>query len=232
MVKVIVITGTSKGLGRYLAEYYLESGCKVAGCSRSDASIEYDNYRHYTLDVADEESVVKMVKDVARDWGRIDVLINSAGVASMNHVILTPLNSLKAVMDTNFTGTFLFTRETAKVMINQRWGRIVNISTVAVPLSLEGESLYVASKSAIEAFTKVVAKELAPYNITVNAVGAAPMKTALLRTVPEQKINRILDMMAIPRVAEFRDVSNVVDFFIKQESDFITGQVVYLGGVG
>lgn len=232
MVKVIVITGTSKGLGRYLAEYYLESGCKVAGCSRSDASIEYDNYRHYTLDVADEESVVKMVKDVARDWGRIDVLINSAGVASMNHVILTPLNSLKAVMDTNFTGTFLFTRETAKVMINQRWGRIVNISTVAVPLSLEGESLYVASKSAIEAFTKVVAKELAPYNITVNAVGAAPMKTALLRTVPEQKINRILDMMAIPRVAEFRDVSNVVDFFIKQESDFITGQVIYLGGVG
>lgn len=232
MVKMIVITGTSKGLGRYLAEYYLESGCKVAGCSRSDASIECDNYRHYSLDVADEESVVKMVKDVARHWGRIDVLINSAGVASMNHITLTPLNSLKTVMDTNFTGTFLFTRETAKVMINQRWGRIVNISTVAVPLSLEGESLYVASKSAIEAFTKVVARELAPYNITVNAVGAAPMKTALLRTVPEQKISRILDMMAIPRVAEFKDVSNVVDFFVRQESDFITGQVVYLGGVG
>lgn len=232
MVKVIVITGTSKGLGRYLAEYYLESGCKVAGCSRSDVSLECDNYKHYSLDVADEESVVKMVKDVARGWGGIDVLVNSAGVASMNHVILTPLNSLKALMDTNFTGTFLFTRETAKVMINQRWGRIVNISTVAVPLSLEGESLYVASKSAIEAFTKVVAKELAPYNITVNAVGAAPMKTALLRTVPENKVNRILDMMAIPRVAEFKDVSNVVDFFIKQESDFITGQVIYLGGVG
>ena len=231
MSQVIVITGTSKGLGRYLTEYYLESGYKVAGCSRSDTSIEHGNYRHYNLDVADEKPVVKMVKDVVKNWGRIDILINNAGIASMNHVALTPLNSLRTVMDTNFVGTFLFTREIAKVMINQKWGRIVNISTVAVPLSLEGESVYVASKSAIEAFTKVVARELAPYNITVNGVGAAPLMTALLRTVPKEKIDKILGMMAIPRIAEFRDVSNVMDFFIKEESDFITGQIVYLGGV-
>lgn len=231
MSQVIVITGTSKGLGRYLTEYYLESGYKVAGCSRSDTSIEHGNYRHYNLDVADEKPVVKMVKDVVKNWGRIDILINNAGIASMNHVALTPLNSLRTVMDTNFVGTFLFTREVVKVMINQKWGRIVNISTVAVPLSLEGESVYVASKSAIEAFTKVVARELAPYNITVNGVGAAPLMTALLRTVPKEKIDKILGMMAIPRIAEFRDVSNVMDFFIKEESDFITGQIVYLGGV-
>lgn len=231
MSQVIVITGTSKGLGRYLTEYYLESGYKVAGCSRSDTSIEHGNYRHYNLDVADEKPVVKMVKDVVKNWGRIDILINNAGIASMNHVVLTPLNSLKTLMDTNFVGTFLFTREIAKVMINRKWGRIVNISTVAVPLSLEGESVYVASKSAIEAFTKVVARELAPYNITVNAVGVAPLMTALLRTVPKEKIDRILSMMAIPRVAEFKDVSNVIDFFIKEESNFVTGQILYLGGV-
>ena len=231
MSKVIIITGTSKGLGRYLTEYYLESGHKVAGCSRSDISIESDNYKHYNLDVADEKSVVDMVKDVVKNLGRLDILINNAGIASMNHVVLTPLNSLKTLMDTNFVGTFLFTREIAKVMINQKWGRIVNISTVAVPLSLEGESVYVASKSAIEAFTKVVARELAPYNITVNAVGVAPLMTALLRTVPKEKIDRILSMMAIPRVAEFKDVSNVIDFFIKEESNFVTGQILYLGGV-
>jgi 3-oxoacyl-[acyl-carrier protein] reductase len=230
MGKIIVITGTSKGLGKYLAEYYLDKGFRVAGCSRGNTSIEHPEYMHYNLDVGDEKSVVNMVKDVFRKWERIDILINNAGVASMNHFILTPLNGLKTVMDTNFSGTFLFARETAKVMINQRWGRIVNISTVAVPLTLEGESVYVASKAAVEAFTRVISRELAPYNITVNTVGAAPLATSLLRTVPKEKIDKILGMMAIHRFAEFRDVSNVIDFFIKQESDFITGQVIYLGG--
>ncbi len=231
MSKVMVITGASKGLGKYLTEFYLKRGHRIAGCSRSGATIEHADYMHYALDVADEKAVIKMVKDVARKWKRIDILINNAGTASMNHTILTPLSVVRNVMDTNFIGTFLFAREVAKSMINQRGGRIVNISTVAVPLSLEGESVYVASKSAIESFTKVLARELAPYNITVNAVGAAPLMTALLRTIPKEKIDKILNMMAIPRLAEFRDVSNAIDFFIKEESDFITGQILYLGGV-
>ncbi len=231
MNKVAVITGTSKGLGKYLAEYYLEKGYKVAGCSRSNSSIEHSDYIHYILDVSDEKMVVNAIKEIVKKWKGIDILINNAGVASMNHTILTPLKSAKAIMDTNFIGTFLFTREVAKSMINRKWGRIVNISTVAVPLSLEGESVYVASKSAIESFTKVTARELAPYKITVNAVGAAPLMTALLKTVPKDKIDKIMSMMAIPRLAEFRDISNVIDFFIKDESDFVTGQVLYLGGV-
>jgi len=231
MSKVVVITGTSKGLGKYLAEFYLEKGYRVAGCSRSSAAIEHADYIHHCLDVADERPVTDMVKDVARKWGKIDILINNAGTAAMNHTILTPLNVVKDVMNTNFIGTFLFSREVAKAMINQRGGRIISISTVAVPLHLEGESSYVASKSAIESFTKVLARELAPYNITVNAVGASPLMTALLENVPEEKVNKILDMMVTPRPAEFRDVSNVIDFFAKEESDFITGQILYLGGV-
>jgi len=231
MSKVVVITGTSKGLGKYLAEFYLEKGYRVAGCSRSKAAIEHADYVHHCLDVADEQAVTDMVKDVARKWGEIDILINNAGKAAMNHTILTPLSVVKDVMNTNFIGTFLFSREVAKVMIGQRGGRIINISSVTVPLHLEGESSYVASKSAIESFTKVLARELAPYNITVNAVGVSPLMTAFLENVPEEKVNKILDMMATSRPAEFRDVSNVIDFFAKEESDFITGQVLYLGGV-
>jgi 3-oxoacyl-[acyl-carrier protein] reductase len=231
MSRALIITGTSKGLGKYLAELYLERGCRVAGCSRSSSPIEHDDYMHYSLDVADERAVTDMVRDVARKWKEIDILINNAGTASMNHTILTPLSVVKNVMNTNFIGTFIFTREVAKIMINRKAGRIINISTVAVPLSLEGESIYVASKSAVESFTKVLARELAPYNITVNAVGAAPLMTALVKAVPKEKIDKILHAMAIPRFAEFRDVSNVVDFFIKEESDFITGQILYLGGV-
>ena len=231
ITKRLIITGTSRGIGKYLAEYYLRKGYKVAGCSRSSASVEHDNYMHYSLSVSDEKSVVNMVKDVARKWGGIDILINNAGMASMNHIILTPLKTVKDILETNLVGTFLFVREAAKIMLKHKYGRIVNISTVAVPLSLDGEGAYVASKSAVEAFTRVAARELGPYNITVNAVGIAPLKTRLMRTVPKEKIDNILRLMTIPRLTEFRDVVNVIDFFIKEESDFITGQVIYLGGV-
>lgn len=231
MDNVVIITGTRKGIGRYLAEYYLEKGYKVAGCSRKRATIEHENYKHYCLDVSDEKKVVPLVKDVVRNWNKVDILINNAGVAFMNHVILIPNESAKEIIHTNLLGTFLFTREVSKAMIRQKWGRIINISSVAVPLRLEGESIYISSKSAVESFTKVSAKELASYNITVNCVGIAPIMTDLLKTVPKEKIDKILDNLTIKRLAEFKDIVNVIDFFIKKESDYITGQVIYLGGV-
>lgn len=229
--KVMIITGTRKGIGKYLAEYYLQGGAIVVGCSRRGNSIEDENYIHYQLDVADEFRVSKMIKDVAKKLGKIHILINNAGIASMNHMILTPTETTRSIMETNFIGTFNFCREVSKIMIRQKWGRIINISTVAVPLSLEGESVYIASKSAIEGFTKAIAKELASFNITVNALGIAPLMTSLIKTVPKEKIDKILDMMAIKRLSEFKDITNVIEFFIKDESDFITGQVIYLGGV-
>ena len=110
-------------------------------------------------------------------------------------------------------------------------GRIINFSTVAVPFNLDGELAYVASKSAVEAFTKILAKELAPFNITVNAVGPTPVKTFLTAKVPQDKIRNLLDRQAIKRFGEFDDIGNVIDFYINKSSDFITGQIIYLGGV-
>lgn len=228
---VMLITGTRKGIGRYLVEHYCARGWQVIGCSRKPMDATIANYRHYCLDVADETQVKTLFADVRKTYNRLDVLINNAGIAAMNHALLTPLTSVQSVLNTNVVGTFLFCREAAKVMQKNRWGRIVNFSTVAVPFNLEGEAIYAASKSAVETLTRILARELADYNITVNAVGPTPVQTDLIRAVPPERIDDLIKRQAIHRLGEFRDVVNVIDFFIRPESDLVTGQVMYLGGV-
>lgn len=231
MSKVVVITGSSKGIGLELSKYYLNKGFIVAGCSRSVSAIEDKNYRHFTLDVSDEKSVVNMIRSVKKEFGQIDILLNNAGIASMNHFLTTSFSSVQNIFATNFFGTFLFTREVAKVMMKQKFGRVVNYTTVASALRLDGEAIYAASKSAIENFTQTIAKELAPFNITINAIGPTPIKTDLIKAVPQNKIDELLEKQAIKRFGNFEDIKNVIDFFIDEKSDFITGQIIYLGGV-
>lgn len=229
--KVMVITGTRKGIGRYLCEYYLQRDWAVVGCSREESDLRHERYLHYCVDVADEVGVKKMLVDVAAKLGGVEVLVNNAGIASMNHILLTPVSTVRKILDTNFIGTFLFCREAAKLMSRRQYGRIVNFATVAAPLKLEGEAIYAASKAAVVSLTQVMARELAESNITVNAVGPTPVKTDLIRSVPQEKMQALLARQANQRYGEMRDISNVIDFFIKPESDFVTGQVIYLGGV-
>lgn len=231
MSKIIIITGTRKGLGKALAEYFLAGGDLVFGCSRRSSSIEHPNYKHYSFDVSSEKDVINMIRDVYKKTKRIDVLINNAGVASMNHALLTPYSTLEKIFQTNFNGTFLMCREVSKIMIRQKFGRIVNYSTVAVPLNLEGELVYSSSKAAVEQLTKVLAAELGQSGVTVNAVGPTPISTDLIKNVPENKINELIEKQGIKRLGTIEDVLNVVNFFIAPESNFITGQIVYLGGV-
>lgn len=231
MTRIVLITGTRKGLGKALAEHYLRQGDAVIGCSRGAGSIVNDRYSHYELDVADENAVVSMVRSIRKEHGKIDVLLNNAGIASMNHTLTTPFESVSSVFSTNVYGTFLFTREVSKVMMKRKSGRIVNYTTVASPLNLAGEAVYVSSKAAVEAFTKVAAKELASYGIRINAIGPTPILTDLIKTVPKDKINALLEMQSIPRLGQLDDVINVIDFFVDERSEFITGQMIYLGGV-
>lgn len=229
--KVVILSGTSRGIGKYLAEYYLRKDYIIAGCSRGGPSLKHNNYIHFQLDVCEEDRVSKMIKKILKRFNKIDILINNAGTASMNYMVLTPTPTALEIIKTNFLGTFNFTREVSKIMIKQKRGRIINISTVAVPLALEGESVYIASKAAIEGFTKSIAKELSPFNITVNTVGIAPIMTDLLKAIPKAKFDSLLNKMTIKRFTKFKDISNVIDFFLKKESDYITAQIIYLGGV-
>ena len=230
-MKTIVITGTRKGIGKEMAEHYLAEGWQVVGCSRGEGSIEHTQYQHFALDVSDEGAVIAMARTLKASHGKVDALLNNAGIASMNHVLLTPASTVTRTLQTNVVGTFLFCREMAKLMRSTENGRIINFTTVAHPLNLEGEAIYAASKAAVESLTRILARELAELKITVNAIGPTPIKTDLIRGVPQEKMNALLARQAIERMGEVRDVINAVDFYIRKESDFITGQVLYLGGI-
>lgn len=228
---VTVITGTRTGIGRSLAEHYVRRGHRVVGCSRGGVDWVLEGYTHHTADVADERAAQALFADVRKTCGRVDHLINNAGIAVMNHSLLTPLSTVHRVLDTNVVGTFLFCREAAKLMRPAGFGRIVNLVTVAVPLKLEGEAIYAASKAAVLSLTEVLAREFAGFGITVNAVGPAPIATDLIRSVPKEKIDRLVSRQAIPRLGTPADIANVIDFYLRPESDFITGQCLFLGGV-
>jgi 3-oxoacyl-[acyl-carrier protein] reductase len=228
---VTLITGTRKGIGRFLVEHYVGQGHRVVGCSRSPIDWTLDGYSHYTANVSAEQPVKALFADLRKKYGRLDNLINNAGIASMNHALLTPLSTVTNVLQTNVTGTFLFCREAAKIMKAAHYGRIVNLTTVAVALKLEGEAVYVAPKAAVLSLTQVLAREFAPFGITVNAVGPVPTETDLIRSVPPDKIKGLLARQAIPRLGTAADVANVIDFYLKPESAFVTGQCLYLGGV-
>jgi 3-oxoacyl-[acyl-carrier protein] reductase len=181
-------------------------------------------------DVSVEKDVLNVIKFVSKAHGRLHNLINNAGIASMNHFLLMPLETARSLMNTNFLGTFLFCREAARLMQRAHYGRIVNFSTLAVPAFLDGEAVYAASKAAVVELTKILARECGSTGITVNAFGPTEIDTDLIRGVPKCKLAVLRDRQAIKRLATLDDVTNVLDFFLRPESSFVTGQVIYLGG--
>lgn len=228
---VTLITGTRKGIGKFLAHHYVAQGHRVIGISRTEPDWTLPGYEHVTGSVTQEDSAKDVFGYIRKTHGRLDNLINNAGIASMNHSLLTPMSVVRSILETNVEGTFLFCRESARLMQRGKYGRIVNFATVAVPLRLEGEAVYAASKAAVVMLTQVLAREFAPFGITVNAVGPTPVDTDLIRAVPQDKIAALLDRQAIGRMGTVEDVANVIDFFLSKASGFVTGQTVYLGGV-
>jgi 3-oxoacyl-[acyl-carrier protein] reductase len=226
----MLITGTSRGVGLGLAQTYLERGWRVFGCARSGTEIRHDRYCHFELDVADEKAVLSMFAAIRKSNAPLYALVNNAGTASMNHVLLTPVGTMEKLWQVNVLGTMICSREAAKQMVLRRRGRIVNCGSVAVPWALEGESVYTATKAAVEAYTKVLARDLGEYGVTVNAVCPNPVKTDLIAGVPIEKMDRLVARQSIKRYGTIDDVLAVVDFFLDPAAEFVTGQTIYLGG--
>ena len=227
----VLVSGTSRGLGRAIAEHLLGRDYLVYGFSRGDASLEHPNYRHACVDIAAPEQLSEYLLGLRKSTKRLDAVVNNAGIASMNAFALSPIESSRRIFDVNVQGTIQICQKTLGMLRKSPHPRIVNMTTVAVPLLLEGESLYAASKSAVETLTKIVAKEYGQFGITCNAIGPSPIATNLIRGVPQKKIDELIRQQAIKSMATPEDVINILDFFLKPESDMITGQVLYLGGI-
>ena len=225
-----LITGTSQGVGRALAERLLADGWIVHGFARGPQALVHERFHAHTVDVTNESAVRSAVAAVAAS-GRIDVLINNAGSAALNAFLLTPGSVAETLMRVNYLGTFHCLQAVGKVMVRQRGGLVINLTTVAVPLSLEGEAAYVASKAAVEALTKVAAKELSTQGVRVIALGLGPVDTKLTRAVPKVALAKINGAIGRP---EGTTMTQAVDFIVSRLSapDLKSGSVEYLGTVG
>ncbi len=230
-LKIILITGTRKGIGKDIAMHFLRKNHIVIGCSRGESSFSHKNYTHFSLSVTDEKKAKEMFIFIQKKYGRLDYLINNAGIASMNHSLLTPISTARSILETNVVGTFLFSREAAKIMKLNKFGRIVNFSSFAVPFRLEGEAIYAASKAAVVSLTEILSREYSPFNINVNAVAPPAIQTDLVKGVPSDKMSKLIDKQSIKRFGNSSEVCRVIDFLIDPSNEMINGQTIYMGGL-
>jgi 3-oxoacyl-[acyl-carrier protein] reductase len=229
--RVVVVTGARKGLGHVLANHFLASGARVVGISRGEASITHPGYAHYTADVGDDAAVRQVFIQIARTLGKVDIVVNNAAVLTSMHAMLMPANRAEEMIRTNVLGVLYVSREAAKLMRRPKWGRIINIGSMASTLEPVGDSMYAASKAASLTLTGVLAKEFASFGVTVNTLAVTAFETDMLGQLPRDKVDAVVAGLPLPRYPTADDITNVVDFFASPRSSYITAQTVYLGGV-
>lgn len=225
-----IITGSSGGLGKATALKLLEAGWRVHGLARRPTDISHAQFASHAVDVSDESAVQNTVAAIIAENAAIDLLINNAGAASMNALLLTPGKVAENLMRVNYLGAFHCLQVVGKQMVRQRRGLIINITTVAVPLALEGEAAYVASKAALDALTQVAGKELKPQGVTVIGLGFGPVPTKLTRAVEAHKLQRLNESIGRPNGTS---LSEAADFILEaiQETNPAPGSIRYLGQI-
>lgn len=231
-MQTILITGTSRGLGRGLADYFCEHGARVIGCSRSDAGFEHPNYKHFVTDLSDPAAIRAMFTEMRKQDITVDVLILNAGWKKDALFLQTPLADLEQSLTHNTSGAFAVTREAAKMMMLSGGGRIINISSVAVPMSLAGTGTYVAGKAATEAMLKVIGAEVAQAGITVNTVAISYLEgTGMVNDMTDTAIEELKSRLPSSAAPSISDVAHCVEFFASERAAGITNQTVRFGGV-
>jgi 3-oxoacyl-[acyl-carrier protein] reductase len=230
--KIILITGTSKGIGKFMAEHYINEGFLVIGCSRSACDILHENYTHFSVDITHEAEILSLFKLIKKRFSKIDVLINNAAInPAILSAALLPVTTIESTFRTNVFAPMVLCRESVKVMARHKFGRIINFGSMATRHEVMGEALYTSTKAALIAYSRVLSKEVAKSNITVNVVAPSALRTELSAKINQDALQEVLSRNAINKYGDFADITNVVDLLIKDESKSITGQVIYLGGV-
>lgn len=230
--KVVLITGSSRGVGQFLVHHFLSKGAKVIGVSRGNAPENMpDDYHHLSADIADPASVQTLFSDIRKLSDKLDILVNNAAVLTSQYAMIMAPSSAQAMVNTNLLAPFLMSKEAVKIMRKNKWGRIINIGSMAASLEPQGDSVYAACKAGLATMSNVLAKEFASLNVTCNTLGITAVETDMLAQLPRDKIEAVIAGLPLPRFATHDDIFNVVDFFASERSSYITAQTVYLGGV-
>jgi len=230
--QVLVVTGARASLGRHLAEHYLSLGWTVVGCSRQPSDLQSERYRHFTCDVSQAAEVSQMFLAIRREFGRVDALINNAGIMMPGLVAAQPMSEVMEIIGVNLVGAFACTQEAIRLMARRRAGRIVFVSSIAVPLASAGLGAYAASKAAIEELTRVVAREVAPLGITANAIGPSIITdSGMAAAMSPDVVARTVEASGTGRGVSLDDVTSAIDFLLSPGSQAVTGQIIYVGAV-
>lgn len=227
-MKTLVITGASRGLGAHVAGRAQAEGYRVIGLARSLP--EGADYETRLCDVSDPAQIKAALGDLAKDE-TLYGLINAAGIASMNLTFAMPAETVRRIVEVNLLGTIYCASLVGKWLARRKKGRIINFSTIAVPLAIKGEAVYAASKAGVEGFTRAFAREMADFGVTVNALAPGPVDTALISKVPAEQIRAIVERQIIPKQAEPEDIWRSVSLLLEERADMITGEVINIGGV-
>ena len=228
--RILLITGTSSGLGKDLSKYFLKKNYIVFGCSRGKSKISSKFYKHRILNLNDETEVKKWVKDVHFKYKKIDYLINNAALIPASFPsILNDKELVTRVFETNVISQISVINEVAKKMVKKKFGRIISLSSMSVGLLEEGTSLYSSSKNSLDTYSKILSKELAKANITCNTIAPSMYNTKSFRELGETIINNSKKKLQVQRELKLEEIANVIEFLFKKESAVITGQTIYLG---
>jgi NAD(P)-dependent dehydrogenase (short-subunit alcohol dehydrogenase family) len=236
MGKIAIVTGAANGIGRAISHRLKDDGCYVIAVDIDDANgkvliseLGENNAEYIHCNITVENDVNPLYQSVLSKKGKIDILVNNAGIIKDNLIHKMPADDFDTVINTNLKGTWLMCKAAAKIMKEQKSGRIVNISSRAW-LGNPGQSNYSASKAGIIGLTRVLALELGKFNILVNAIAPGLIDTPLTQSLPADVLQKLIQAQPTKTIGKPVDIANAVSFLVSEKTGFITGQVIYVDG--
>ena len=236
--KTILVTGSSRGIGRAIALKLAEQGARVAITYSSNpqaaekvlGQLAGSGHLMLHLNVSDEASVTAAFEEISAKWGKLDGLVNNAGITRDTLILRMKADDFQAVIDTNLKGVFLCTRAAVKMMLKARIGSIVNITSVIGEMGNAGQSNYAASKAGVHGFAQSIAKEVASRNIRVNCVAPGFIVTDMTESMTDTQKKAILDNVPLGTLGDTDDVANAAMFLLSHEAKYITGHTLSVNG--